>query len=149
MGFVESYKHLEKLCGEVLNNEKKVSAYIDAMVEIADGALRVPGWDDDLKQLKHYRWTRNKIAHEPNCTEENMCKPADVKWVDGFYDRIMQQTDPLALYRKATSKRTAKKRTAATSTRRRRRVSKRDAGNMVFAVCTLLVILIFILLVMM
>ena len=27
MGFIDSYKHLEKLCGEVLNDDRRVSAY--------------------------------------------------------------------------------------------------------------------------
>lgn len=32
MGFIESYKHLEKLCGEVLNDDRRISAYIDEMI---------------------------------------------------------------------------------------------------------------------
>jgi hypothetical protein len=55
-----------------------------------------------LKNLKHYRWVRNQISHEPECTEQNMCDPEDELWLKEFYDRIMNQTDPLALYRQAT-----------------------------------------------
>ena len=102
MGFIESYKHLEKLCGEVLNDDRRISAYIDEMINTPRGSYLVRGWDDDLKQLKHYRWVRNQIAHEPNCTEENMCEYGDAQWIDDFYDRIMNQSDPLAMYRKAT-----------------------------------------------
>jgi hypothetical protein len=102
MGFMSSYKHLEKLCGEVMNDERKVSAYIDEMVKTPQGAGRVAGWNEDLKRLKHYRWVRNQIVHEPDCTEENMCDPEDVRWLKDFYDRIMDREDPLALYRKAT-----------------------------------------------
>ena len=69
MDLIESYKHLEKLCGELLNDERRISAYIDEMVNTSRGSYYVRGWDDDLKQLKHYRWVRNKIAHEPDCTE--------------------------------------------------------------------------------
>ena len=29
MGFIESYKRLEKLCGDLLNDDRRVSAYID------------------------------------------------------------------------------------------------------------------------
>ena len=101
MGFIDSYKHLEKLCGEILNDEKKVTAYIDEMINTPRGSYVVRGWDQDLKNLKHYRWIRNQIVHEPGCSEENMCKPADVLWLDNFYLRIMNQNDPLALYRKA------------------------------------------------
>lgn len=102
MGFIESYKHLEKLCGEVLNDDRRISAYIDEMINTPRGTYLVRGWDNDLKQLKHYRWVRNQIAHEPDCTEQNMCEPSDTVWLDDFYSRIMNQTDPLALYSKAT-----------------------------------------------
>lgn len=109
MGFIESYKHLEKLCGEVLNDDRRISAYIDEMINTPRGSYLVRGWDDDLKQLKHYRWVRNQIAHEPNCTEENMCEPSDTVWLDDFYSRIMNQSDPLAMYRKATKPQPAAK----------------------------------------
>lgn len=109
MGFIESYKHLEKLCGEVLNDDRRISAYIDEMINTPRGSYLVRGWDDDLKQLKHYRWVRNQIAHEPDCTEQNMCEPCDTVWLDDFYSRIMNQTDPLALYSKAAKPRQAQK----------------------------------------
>lgn len=109
MSFIESYKHLDKICGEVLNDDRRISAYIDEMINTPRGSYLVRGWDDDLKQLKHYRWVRNQIAHEPNCTEENMCEYGDAKWIDDFYDRIMNQSDPLAMYRKTTKPQTAAK----------------------------------------
>ncbi len=102
MGFIDSYKHLEKLCGEVLNDDRRVSAYIDEMLSTPKGFYYVKTWDEDLKNLKHYRWVRNQISHEPGCTEQNMCKPEDELWIDDFYSRIMNQTDPLTLYHKAT-----------------------------------------------
>ena len=113
MGFIESYKHLEKLCGEVLNDDRRISAYIDEMISTPRGSYLVRGWDDDLKQLKHYRWVRNQIAHEPDCTEQNMCEPSDAEWLDDFYSRIMNQTDPLTLYAKATKPRPTEKSTQA------------------------------------
>ena len=103
MSFIISYKHLEKLCGDVLNDSRRISAYIDEMQSTPNGALYVPSWESDLKTLKHYRWIRNQIAHEPDCNEENMCTPADTLWLDDFYARILNQTDPLALYHKATT----------------------------------------------
>lgn len=105
MGFIESYKYLEKLCGEVLSDERRISAYIDEMINTPYGSHIVDGWNNDLKQLKHYRWIRNQISHEPGCTEENMCNPGDTEWINNFYSRIMNQTDPLALYAKATKAR--------------------------------------------
>lgn len=109
MGFIDSYKHLEKLCGEVLNDDRRLSAYIDEMLSTPRGSDLVAGWDDDLKQLKHYRWIRNKIVHEPNCCEENMCELSDALWLDKFYLRIMNQKDPLSLYARATKPRQAHK----------------------------------------
>ena len=104
MGFMDAYKRLEKLCWDALDDDRGVSAYIDKMLNIPRGASAVDTWNADLKQLKHYRWLRNQIAHNPDCTEENMCSPADEKWLKDFYKRIMEQTDPLALYRKATAR---------------------------------------------
>ena len=100
--FLEAYKHLEKLCGEVMNDDRRIGAYIDEMQKNPRGAHYVRGWEEDLKRLKHCRWARNQIAHNPNCTEENMCEPDDALWLEQFYTRIMEQTDPLAMYRKAT-----------------------------------------------
>ena len=102
MEFMNAYKHLEKLCGDILNDERRISAYIDEMAKISDGSTKVHNWDNDLKKLKHYRWIRNQIVHEPDCQEENICHPDDVAWLNNFYSRIMNQTDPLAMYRKAT-----------------------------------------------
>lgn len=88
-----------------MNDDRRISAYIDEMINTPRGSYLVSGWDDDLKQLKHYRWIRNQIAHEPDCTEQNMCEPSGTVWLDDFYSRIMNQTDPLALYSKATKPR--------------------------------------------
>ena len=105
MSFMDSYKRLEKLCGDVLNDDRRVSAYIDEMINTPNGRHLVNGWDEDLKQLKHYRWIRNKIVHEPDCTESDLCTNRDTVWIDDFYWRIMNQTDPLAQYHKIRQKR--------------------------------------------
>ena len=107
MSFMDSYKRLEKLCGEIMDDDRRVSAYIDEMISISEGRYIVDGWDDDLKQLKHYRWVRNKIAHDPDCTEEKMCTRSDTRWINGFYSRIIDQSDPLSLYRKAKKTRSS------------------------------------------
>ena len=31
MGFLDSYKRLEKLCGEVMNDDRRITAYIEEM----------------------------------------------------------------------------------------------------------------------
>lgn len=108
MSFIESYKSLEKLCGEILNDDRRISAYIDEMINTPCGSYLVKGWDEDLKKLKHYRWVRNQIVHEPDCTEANLCRRGDAEWLDNFYLRIINQTDPLALYAKAVKSRSTK-----------------------------------------
>ena len=102
MSFIESYKHLDKICGEMFETQYGVSAYIEEMINTPRGSYLVKGWDDDLKQLKHYRWVRNQIVHELDCYEETMCEAGDDEWLEDYYDRIMNQSDPLAMYRKAT-----------------------------------------------
>lgn len=155
MGFIESYKHLEKICGEIMNDERRLSAYIDEMLKTPNGAFYVRGWNDDLKQLKHYRWVRNQISHEPGCTEQNMCEPSDTIWLDNFYVRIMNLTDPLALYYQATkpqvaqhpSKRqnqpqmynTSSNNTYNQTYKHNRKTSHKPVGCTTFIVCALLI----------
>lgn len=105
MGFIDSYKRLEKLCGDVMQCDRPVTAYIDAMKATPRGAYYVFGWESDLRRLKHYRWVRNQIVHEPDCTEETMCEVGDAAWINQFYERILTQTDPLALYEKEMGRR--------------------------------------------
>ena len=45
MGFNDSYKHLEKLCGEVLNDDRRISSYIDEMLNTPSGYYYVKNWD--------------------------------------------------------------------------------------------------------
>ena len=101
MSFIDSYKRLEKLCNEIYGDIHGVKAYIEEMNNTPLGARYVLGWDEDLKRLKHYKWVRNQIWHDLNCTEENMCEYGDAQWLDNFRSRIMSANDPLAQYRKA------------------------------------------------
>ena len=147
MGFIDSYKDLEKLCGEIFNDDRRISAYIDEMLNTPRGSYFVKGWDEDLRQLKHYRWVRNQIVHEPGCSESNMCTSEDALWLDDFYSRIMNQTDPLALYAKATKSRTTVKTTKATQANKAETTSynrppqrNNRAGCLTFVLCTLLII---------
>ena len=60
MSFIESYKHLDKICGEMFETQYGVSAYIEEMLNNPHGSFLVRGWENDLKQLKHYRWKSNR-----------------------------------------------------------------------------------------
>ena len=38
--FMESYKHLDKICKEIFNSEKGVTTYIDTMKEVNSSDLK-------------------------------------------------------------------------------------------------------------
>ena len=144
MGFIESYKQLEKLCRELMADDRAISAYIDEMDNNFQGSRYVLSWNEDLKTLKHYRHIRNKIAHDPGCTEENMCDPEDALWLDDFYSRIMNQSDPLSLYHQATNPHFATK-TAFKPIKTTSLASGNNIGCTGIAVISLLAIIFFIL----
>ncbi len=141
MSFIDSYKRLEKLCSEIYNDNHGITSYIDEMIRNPIGSRYVHGWDEDLKQLKHYRWVRNQIVHEPSCTEENMCEYRDAPWVENFRSRIMSGTDPLAQYRKSkNSQPTQRPRQTHTpepntyTYPQRTRVAQRSVGCLTFVI---------------
>ena len=101
MGFIEEYKRLDRLCQDIMKVERGITTYIEKMEACPSGFFYTESWNADLKMLKHCRWIRNKISHEPGCSEDNMCSPDDELWLSSFYNRILNQTDPLALYHKA------------------------------------------------
>lgn len=98
MGFLQTYKRLDNLCKDM--NGVGVTGYINDMEQAACGQYRVLGWKDDYCRLKHCRYIRNKIVHENYAEESNMCSPEDSVWLDEFYQRILEQKDPLAVFYK-------------------------------------------------
>ncbi len=98
MGFLESYKKLDNLCKDLLRSEKGVASYLERMEKYRNAQYQIFHWDLDYKMLKHYRHIRNQIAHDNYANESNMSNEHDVKWIKNFYQRILNQTDPLALY---------------------------------------------------
>lgn len=100
MRFLQAYKRLDNLCRDM--NGVGITGYIEDMQNRPNGEYKVTGWKDDYFQLKHYRYIRNRIAHENNAEEVDLCTEKDAAWLDAFYQRILTQTDPLALYFQAT-----------------------------------------------
>ena len=98
--FMESYKHLDKICKEIFNSEKGVTTYIDTMKEVNDGNRYVPLWNKTLYKLKHYRHIRNNYVHEVGTSQYDICTRDDIEWLNNFYKEIMKTTDPLARYRR-------------------------------------------------
>lgn len=100
MGFMNSYKRLDNLCRDM--NGVGVTGYIDDMKNEPKGSFCVLGWQADFNQLRKYRHIRNRIAHENDVDEAQVCSDRDIAWLENFYQRIIKQTDPLALCYKAT-----------------------------------------------
>ena len=109
--FMEAFKHLDKICKEIFNSEKGVTSYIEAMEKMTNGDRYVTNWDYVLKRLKNLRHIRNQYAHEIGSSYDNICAPEDIEWLKSFYNEIMNTTDPLAQYRKATIKKQEKNKT--------------------------------------
>lgn len=99
MKFLQTYKRLDNLCRDM--NGVGVTGYLEDMEQTPGGANIIPGWAEDYKQLKYYRYLRNQIVHEVNAEEEDLCSAEDVAWLENFYGRILGTNDPLALCHKA------------------------------------------------
>ena len=99
MKFLNSYKRLDNLCKDIFKSEKGISTYIEEMERTSSAKFKVQNWDNDYKKLKHYRYIRNQIVHDNYATEDNMCDNFDIEWIEQFYNKIINCTDPLAIYR--------------------------------------------------
>ncbi len=100
--FQEEYKRLDRLCKDYLSSAEGVSEYIRQMESTPWSNRRyVFTWEDDYKQLKHVRWVRNQLAHEVGTLNSDICTEDDLDWVQSFYNRIMDGSDPFTVIRKA------------------------------------------------
>lgn len=100
MGFIEEYKRLDNLCKDLFSSSIGVTEYINCMEQCGHYSSYVDNWRRDYLDLKHYRYIRNKIVHENGATEAALCTDDDIIWINSFYQRILNQTDPLSLYQK-------------------------------------------------
>ena len=99
--FLEEYKQLDKLCGELYDGQPGVTSYINDMKSLDWNDTRnIPDWKSDLYELKRLRHIRNHLAHTEGAFDEKLCTNDDVNWVKDFRNRILKQTDPLATLRK-------------------------------------------------
>lgn len=105
LAFIEAYKNLDALCKQVFSSERGISEYINEMDLNRYRQTAVLNWDRDYKQLKRMRWIRNKLVHEPTSFEEDSFSERDIAWLREFRERIINQTDPLALLYRSTMKR--------------------------------------------
>lgn len=94
--FQEEYLRLDSLCREFFSNKRGVSLYIEHMQNTPPKEQSlIDGWERDYKALRHMRHIRNKFAHELDSLDAHLCKESDIEWLRHFYDRIMNETDPL------------------------------------------------------
>lgn len=117
MEFFREYKRLDNLLGDMLGSPKGVSTYIEEMERTCGGAI--PSWGDDYRTLKHLRWVRNQIAHNPGdqfSTGDDLCQLQD------FYRRAMRGDDPFS---RLTARRRAQE--AARTQQHRQQYEQRTA----------------------
>ena len=91
---LEEYKYVDKICREMFDAEKGVTAYIEQLEETpATVRYWITEWNDEYRQLKHIRWLRNQIAHSTGYVE---CTQSDLEWLKDFHNRLLTQQDLLA-----------------------------------------------------
>ena len=97
--YLDEFKAVEAICGDMFGTRAGVSEYIKAMEEVPDYKRSlVEGWDSSYKELKHLRWVRNKIANEPDFDE---CEKEDLRDLKLFHSALLKGLDPLARLAKA------------------------------------------------
>lgn len=60
----------------------------------------IMGWEEDFQMLKRMRHLRNQLTHEVGMMNEPLCSQQELNWLSNFVERILQQTDPLAMLSK-------------------------------------------------
>ena len=99
--FLEEYKRLDHLCGDLFGCPFGVTAYLNQMKRDTFIGHRVPNWDADYRMLKRFRHLRTQLAHEEGTFETLDISQRDIADIRAFHKRILSQTDPLALLKKS------------------------------------------------
>lgn len=101
---VEAFGHLEKLCNEIYPDTQDihgVSIYIKDMEdEYFKMSKAVASWDNDYKCLKEARHKRNLLSHGEVSFDTPCATEDDIDFIVDFRNRILNQTDPISLYRR-------------------------------------------------
>ena len=105
--FFDAFKDLDNLCrdiyGTTSDNKLGVTLYLEDMDEKRSrGISKVPNWVSDYNRLKRARNIRNELAHSRNSFSYEVCTEEDVDFIVSFRSRILNQTDPLTVLRRAT-----------------------------------------------
>ncbi len=99
--FFETYKRLDKICRDMYNHSGEYKAgvkmYLEDMEEnFSRGGSIIPEWEADFRALKRCKYIRDNLAHSADYPPQGMSTQKDIEFVQSFYQRIMNQTDPLA-----------------------------------------------------
>lgn len=97
LDFLEAYKNLDELCKQILSSDVGVSQYIEDMEKETQGLYYVTDWEKDYKKLKHMRFIRNQLVHDPNSFNNNLVTLEDIEWIKVFRLRIIKCTDPFSI----------------------------------------------------
>ncbi len=104
MEFMSAYKRLDNICKDMLESNRGVSTYIEEMEHAREKHYKPITWNDDYQDLKYYRHLRNRIVHENNVDEYDVCSDEDIVWIEDFINRILQRTDSLSVYKRNRTK---------------------------------------------
>lgn len=88
--FLEEYKQLDSLIKDSINSRDGVSEYINRL----EGNYN---FSYEYKLLKNLRWKRNKLSHEANTMYEEFATEKDIDDIKIFYNRILEENDPLKI----------------------------------------------------
>ena len=90
--FLEKYKHLDKLCRDMFGTEQGVTDYINTAKN--DTYLQN---HNDIRKLIRLRHIRNQLGHDIDAFNTPMCSQRDIDWLDNFYKKVYNVSDPLSL----------------------------------------------------
>ena len=114
--FFNEYIKLNDLCKQRYhklpkNEIKGVTNYIDDMKATPISISNTfSDWNHILHKLIHIRHIRNRLAHDINAFNENLCTQEDIAFVASFHKSIVSQTDPIS-QAKSRGRKTSKSRT--------------------------------------
>lgn len=96
--FIEEFKRLDKLCGDLYNAKHGVTGYINDMKGTTRScSYSIANWESDLNQLVRLRNIRNSLVHDVDTFNQELCTQNDIDWIKNFYERILKQGDPIAI----------------------------------------------------
>lgn len=96
--FFDLFSKVDKLCIDIYQNEHGLADYVEDMRSISVCTVEeIPDWEADLFQLITLRNVRNSLINTPGAFAEEICTQEQLEWLEGFYQRVLDRQDPMAL----------------------------------------------------